>query len=91
MLLISIAKALVEIAALCLAAQTVVGLFSPSTRESNPIYRLFSVITQPVNTALRRVAPRFVVDEHIPLLSLFVLVALWLGLVLLKVQFSASI
>lgn len=86
MLLISIAKALVEIAAMSLVAQMLVGLFSPSTREANPIYRLFSVITKPVNTAVRRIMPAFVLNQHIALVSLFLLLLLWLALLMLKVQ-----
>jgi uncharacterized protein YggT (Ycf19 family) len=86
MLLISIAKALVEIAAMCMVAQMVLGLFALTRRGANPIYRLFAVITQPVNAAVRHITPRVVVDEHIPLASLFVLGMLWLALVWLKVQ-----
>jgi uncharacterized protein YggT (Ycf19 family) len=91
MLFISIAKALVEIAAMCIMAQMVVGLFSPSTREANPIYRLFAVITRPVNALVRRMMPRFVVSQHIPLASLFCLIVLWVCLVGLKVQFNATL
>jgi uncharacterized protein YggT (Ycf19 family) len=86
MLAISIVKALVEIAAMSMVAQLIVGLFSPSNREANPIYRLFTVVTHPVNRAVRHIMPRFVLNEHIPFVSLFLLVMLWLGLVMLKVQ-----
>ena len=89
MLFISIAKALVEIAAMSLLAQMLVGLFSASTREANPIYRLFSVITQPVNAAVRRMMPAFVLDQHIALVSLFLLLLLWLVLLMVKVQLHA--
>jgi uncharacterized protein YggT (Ycf19 family) len=85
-LILSIAKALVEIAAMSMAAQLLVGLFSPSNREANLIYRLFTVVTQPVNRVVRYIMPRFVLNEHIPFASLFVLAMLWLGLLMLKVQ-----
>ncbi len=91
MLLISIAKALVEIAAMSIAAHMIVGLFSPSNREANPIYRLFTVITQPIHTLVRRISPRVVLDAHIPLVSLFVLALLWLGLLIFKFQALAHV
>lgn len=86
MLIISIAKALVEIAAMSMAAQLVVGMFSASSREANPIYRMFTIVTQPVNRVVRHIMPRFVLNEHIPFTSLFLLALLWLGLVMLKVK-----
>lgn len=86
MLIISIAKALVEIAAMSMAAQLLVGMFSVSRRETNPIYCLFTVVTQPVNSVVRHIMPRFVLNEHIPFASLLLLALLWLGLVMLKVQ-----
>ena len=89
MLLISIAKALVEIAAMCLVAQMLVGLFSPAHRESNPIYQLFAIVTRPVNSLVRLMMPRFVINEHITFASLFVLATLWFGLLMLKVQAHA--
>jgi uncharacterized protein YggT (Ycf19 family) len=91
MLFISIAKALVEVAAMCLVAQWVVGFFAQSQRHSNPIYRLFSTITQPVNILIRKLMPQFVIDEHIPLASLLSLVAVWLLLIVAKVQLHAAL
>jgi uncharacterized protein YggT (Ycf19 family) len=85
MLLISMAKALVEVAAMSIAAQMLVGMFAPSRRESNPIYRLFDVITRPIHRLVRRLMPRVVLDQHVPLASLFVLCVLWLCLLWLKV------
>jgi uncharacterized protein YggT (Ycf19 family) len=88
-LLISIAKALVEIAAMSIVAQLLVGLFAPSRRESNPIYRLFDIVTRPVNRTVRRIMPSVVLDQHLPLTSLFVLSVLWLSLLWLKVLYRA--
>ncbi len=86
MLLISIVKALIEVAGMCVIAQMLVGLLSGAGRQNNPIYRLFAVITRPVHGLVRRIMPSLVLDAHIPLASLFVLSALWLLAVYGKYQ-----
>jgi uncharacterized protein YggT (Ycf19 family) len=86
---VSTVKMLIEIAALSLLAQSIVGFFSSSTREQNPVYRLFSVVTQPVNTIVRRITPEFVVDKHMPFVSFFYLAALWVSTVVLKFSLAA--
>jgi uncharacterized protein YggT (Ycf19 family) len=86
MLLISIAKALIEIAGMCVIAHMLVALFSPATRQNNVIYRLFAVIAQPVYSAVRRVMPALVLDQHIPLASLLSLLTAWLFTVYFKAQ-----
>ncbi len=87
MLLISIAKSLIEVAGMCVIAQMIVGLLSGAGRQNNPIYRLFAVITQPVHGFVRRIMPNVVIDEHLPLATLFVLVVAWLLTVYVKIQF----
>lgn len=76
--IVSIIKALVEVAAISIVAQMIVGLFSPSTREKNPIYQLFGIITKPVNALVRKITPKQIIDGHIPLVSFFLLLVLWL-------------
>lgn len=85
LLVATLTKALIEIALFSLLAQGLVGLFSPSTRAQNPVYRLLAVLTAPVNRVVRAVMPRFVLDAHVPLVSVFFLVLLWLASVVMKV------
>ncbi len=91
MLLIGIVKALIEVAGMCVIAQMLVGLLSGAGRQNNPIYRLFAVITRPVHGLVRRIMPNVVLDEHIPLASLFTLVTAWVLAVYVKVQFSQQL
>jgi uncharacterized protein YggT (Ycf19 family) len=86
----SLVKMWVEIAALSLAAQGIVGIFSPSQREQNPVYRLFGVVTRPVNALVRRITPAFVVDKHIAFVSFFYLAVLWVSALAIKVSFAAQ-
>ena len=83
-LLVSIARALVEVAGLLLIGQGVLWLFGPKARDGNFIYDLFKKGTWPIVKATRTIAPRFVHDAHIGLLAFFLLVWLWLGLAFAK-------
>jgi uncharacterized protein YggT (Ycf19 family) len=74
-------KTLVEIAALALLGQFLVGAFAWSRRQQNPIYRLFQLVASPVTRLVRLVTPKLVLDQHIPLAAFFVLVFTWMATV----------
>jgi hypothetical protein len=82
--LVSTLKALVEIAAMALVAQGVVGLISGDARQQNLIYRLFRVVTAPVIRLVRKLAPGFVADAHLGWLGFLLLSGLWVALVFAK-------
>jgi uncharacterized protein YggT (Ycf19 family) len=82
--IISIAKALIEVAVLSLLAQWFLALIAGSKRDSNPIYRLFATITRPIHILTRRIAPAFINATQIPVISLLCLVLAWLGLLYAK-------
>ncbi len=76
----TLAKGLVEFAGLLLLGRGLVFLLSFGRHESNPIYAMFRLLTLPLVRATRAIAPRFVLDTHIPALAFIVLFWLWLGL-----------
>lgn len=82
--LVSTLKALVEIAAMALLAQGVVGLIAGDARQQNLIYRLFRVVTAPVIGLVRKLVPGFVADAHLGWLSFLLLLGLWIALVFAK-------
>ena len=83
-LLVSIARALVEVAGMLLLGQGVLWLFGPKARDGNFVYDLFKMGTRPIVKVTRTIAPRFIHDAHIGLLAFFILVWLWLGLAVAK-------
>lgn len=83
-LLLSIARALVEVAGMLLLGQGVLWLFGPKAREGNFVYDLFKMGTRPIVKATRVVTPRFVHDAHIGMVSFIILVWLWLALAFAK-------
>jgi hypothetical protein len=79
-------KMLAEIALLALLGQWVLGLLAGARRDQNFVYRLLRVITRPLVTAARWVAPKAVLDRHLPLVTFLVLLFVWLVATLLKIQ-----
>ncbi len=84
LLSVSAAKALVEIAALALFAQGIVGVLAGKSRTDNFIYRLLGVMTAPVLKLARRITPKFIADAHTGLATFFILFWLWVVLIYAK-------
>ena len=82
--IVSILRALVEVAGMFLLAQGLLFLLSGATREKNIVYQLFKIITRPVIQMTRFVTPRGIVDKHIPFVAFFILFWLWLLLAYVK-------
>ena len=82
--LVSILRALVEVAGFSLLGQGVLGMLAGKYRDQNLFYRVLRIVTQPVVRAVRFITPRFVIDRHIPVLTFFLLFWLWIVLALVK-------
>ncbi len=76
--LLTIVKAVLEIAGMALIAQLAVGVFAWRRRHQNAVYKLLEVITSPVTRLTRLITPKFVLDRHIPLATFFLLFVIWL-------------
>lgn len=82
--IVSILRALVEVALLALIGQGAVGLLSGARRATNPIYVLFQVITKPVVRFTRWFTPKVILDQHIPFVAFFLMFWLWILLAWVK-------
>ena len=86
LLVIVIIKALVEIAGVAFLGQGVLWLVAGSKREENVVYKLFRTLTSPVTRVTRILTPRVVLDQHLGLVSIFLLVVLWIVVVAFKIK-----
>jgi hypothetical protein len=82
--IVSALKALIEVAAMALLAQGLVGFLSGRAKQDNFVYRLFQVITAPIYKTVRFITPKFVADQHIGLASFFILFWVWIALIYAK-------
>ncbi len=82
--IVSVLKALTEIAALSLLAQGVIAVLSGKSRQQNFVYRLFQVVTAPIIKIVRAITPRFIAGQYLGLVGFFLLFWLWIALVFAK-------
>ncbi len=81
---VSTVRMLVEICLFSLIGQGVLAVLPGVDRQKNLFYLVLKTIASPAWRLARRVSPRFVVDQHIGWVALFILLVLWLGLAVLK-------
>ncbi len=86
--LVTILKAVIEIAGLSLLGQAVLYLFAGASRDRNFVYLLFKTVTAPVFRLTRFIAPRFILDRHIWLLTPLVVLALWVAATYFKIRIA---
>lgn len=82
-------KALTEIAGLALLGQGIMFMLiavAGSDPEKNVFYSIVKIITTPLLKATRFIAPRFILDQHIGLLAVFLVGVLWLLFTAIKVR-----
>jgi hypothetical protein len=91
LLLVEILKTLAEIALLCLAGQWVLGLLAGAKREQNLFYQVFQVLTKPLVAGARFIAPRVVLDRHVPLVAFLLLFFVWLLATISKINICLQI
>lgn len=90
-LLVSIARAVVEVAGLFLLGQGVLWLFGPRARDGNFIYDLFKKGTYPIVRLTRAITPRRLVhDAHVGLVAFLIVAWLWFGLAYWKRYLCAT-
>ncbi len=82
--IVSVLRALVEVALLALLGQGLLALLAGSRRHNNFVYRLFMVITQPVISLVRRITPKIILDKHLPFVAFFLMFWLWILLAWVK-------
>ncbi len=82
--IVSLLRALVEVALLALLGQGVLALLAGGRRHNNFVYRLFLVITGPVMKVSRWITPKVIIDKHLPFVAFFLLFWLWIMLAWIK-------
>jgi len=87
--IVTVLRALVEVALLALLGQGAVGLLSGARRNRNPIYVLFQVVTRPVIRFTRWLTPKAIVDQHIGFVAFFLMFWLWILLAWVKRELCA--
>jgi len=88
-LLVSVLRTVVEVAGFALLGQGVLAVLAGKYREQNLFYRVLRTITSPAVRAVRFISPRFILDAHVPMLTFFLLLWLWIMLAFAKQHLCA--
>jgi uncharacterized protein YggT (Ycf19 family) len=84
LLILGVLRALVEVAMLFLIGQGILALLAGSRRDTNIVYKVFLIVTQPVLKVVRKISPPQIIDKHLPFVAFFFLFWCWIGLAYLK-------
>ena len=77
-------RVLVEICLFALIGQGVLSILPGVDRQKNLFYLILKTIASPGWRLARWVSPRFVIDQHVGFVALFILGVLWVVLAVLK-------
>jgi hypothetical protein len=88
--LLKVLKALAEVAGFALLGQGLVYLFAGINREKNFVYVLLRIITSPATKLARLLSPRFVRDQHMPLVAFGLVFWVWVATVVGLIYFKEA-
>lgn len=84
-------KLIAEIALLALLGQWLLGLLAGAKKEQNLFYQVLQIMTRPFVAVARLLTPKLVLDRHVPLVAFFLLLFIWLGATIYKIQTCVQI
>lgn len=86
LLIVVITKSLIELSLMFIVARFVLGLLAGVKRNTNVFWQLLDVAAKPALWLTRRVSPRLILDQHIPLATASWLLVAWVLVVKLKID-----
>jgi len=81
LLAVLILKALAELAGMFLAGRGLLYLLAGMKRMNNIFYQIIAIVTDPLIRATRWIAPRVVLDRHVPMVTFGLVMWIWLAIV----------
>lgn len=90
LLLVVIAKSLIELSFMFLAGRFLLGLLAGVKRQTNAMWQLLDVAAKPSLWITRKLSPKIILDQHIPLATASWLLIAWVFVVKLKVDMCVS-
>jgi cytochrome b561 len=74
---LNIAQLVLYIALLALLGQGVLYVLAGPKRADNLFYQLLQILSKPFTLLVRRITPRKVADEHVPVVTFFLLLIVY--------------
>lgn len=85
-LVIVIFKSLIELSLMFVVGRFILGLLAGAKRQTNVFWQLLDVASKPALWVTRRVSPKLILDQHIPLAAVSWLLIAWVLVVMAKID-----
>jgi hypothetical protein len=86
LLAVVIAKSLIELSLMFIIGRFLLGLLAGAKRDTNVFYQLLDVASKPALWLTRKISPRLILDQHIPLATSSWLLIAWVLVLQLKIE-----
>ena len=86
LLAVVIGKSLIELSLMFIVGRFLLGLLAGAKRQTNVFWQLLDVASKPVLWLTRRVSPKLILDQHIPLAAASWLIVAWVLVVKVKID-----
>jgi hypothetical protein len=86
LLAVIISKSLIELSLLFIVGRFLLGLLAGAKRSTNIFWQMLDIAAKPALWITRRLSPRLILDQHIPLAAASWLLIAWVLMVKLKID-----
>lgn len=86
LLAVVIAKSLIELSLMFIVGRFLLGLLAGANRDRNVFWQLLDVASKPALWLTRKISPKLILDQHIPLATSSWLLIAWVLVVQLKID-----
>ena len=86
LLAIVIAKSLIELSLMFIIGRFLLGLLAGAKRDTNVFWQLLDVASKPALWLTRKISPKLILDQHIPLATSSWLTIAWVFVVQMKIE-----
>ena len=91
LLAIVILKSLIELSLMFVVGRFISGLLAGAKRQTNVFWQLLDVASKPSLWLTRRVSPKLILDQHIPLATVSWLIIAWVLVVMVKIDLCLQV
>ncbi len=86
LLVVVILKSLIELSLMFIVARFLLGLMAGAKRSTNVFWQLLDVASKPALWITRKLSPKLILDQHIPLAAASWLLIAWMLVVKTKID-----
>jgi hypothetical protein len=84
--LLNIVQLVIYIALIALAGQGVLYVLAGARRDQNFFYRTLQVVSKPFTVPMRKLTPRLVADQHVPVVTFLLLLVIYVVVTFEKIN-----